>query len=113
MGNAVEPELITIVEGPTPQFTTTPDLWPLSIREDPQPFMAVLCQMRTFDGPKMVERCRRAWSEDRMVKLDFPDESGLRQQVAVIAVRWTEVEEGHLLHLWVQLPQHAEEDSED
>jgi hypothetical protein len=60
--------------------------------------------MRTFNGPQMVERCRRAWSEDRPVKLDFPDGTGVRQQVRVIAARWSEVEEGHVLHLWVQAP---------
>jgi hypothetical protein len=104
MMNTAEPELITIVEGPPPEFRPAPDLWPLSVYEDPQPQIAAMCQMRTFNGPKMVERCRRAWSEDRPVKLDFPDEAGMRQQVKVVAVRWSEVEEGHVLHLWVQSP---------
>jgi hypothetical protein len=31
----------------------------------------------------------------------------------VVAVRWSEVEEGHLLHLWVQLPPDAVEESDD
>ncbi len=108
--SAVEPELITIVEGPAPEFQPVPDLWPLSIYEGAQPFMAALCQMRAFSGPKMIERCQRAWDEDRPVKLDFPGEGGLRQQAPVIAARWTEVEEGHVLYLWVQLPQRPPEE---
>ncbi len=108
--NAIEPEFITIVEGPPPEFQPVPDLWPLSVEEGPQPFMPAMCQMRTFNGPRMLERCQRAWNEDRPVKLDFPDPSGVRRQATVIAARWTEVEEGHLLHLWVQLPQAPAED---
>ena len=102
--NTAEPELITIVEGPPPEFQPVPDLWPLSIYEDPQPSLVAVCQMRTFSGPKMMDRCQRAWDEDRPVKLDFPDRAGARQQANIVAVRWSEVEEGHLLHLWVQIP---------
>ncbi len=32
---------------------------------------------------------------------------------AIVAARWSEVEEGHLLHLWVQLPPDAVEESDD
>ena len=108
--NTAEPELITIVEGPPPEFKSTPDLWPLSIYEEPELHPLALCQMRTFSGPKMVERCRNAWGEDRLVKLDFPDRAGLRHQVSVVAARWSEMAEGHLLHLWVQVPTEAPED---
>jgi len=102
--NAMEPETITIVEGPPPEFKQVPDVWPLSILEDRQPSRPAYVQMRTFSGPKLLERCQRAWREDRPVKLDFPDEAGLRRQINIVAARWTEVEEGHVLHLWVQLP---------
>ena len=108
--NTAEPELITIVEGPPPDFKQVPDLWPLSIREDLQPSLPAYIQMRTFSGPKMLERCQRAWNQERPVKLDFPDETGLRRQIDIVAARWTEVEEGHLLHLWVQLPEQPPED---
>jgi hypothetical protein len=104
MMNTAEPELITIVEGPPPEFQPAPDLWPLSIYEDPQPHLLAMCQMRTFNGPKMVERCQRAWAEDRPVKLDYPDPIGVRRQVSVVAARWKEVPEGHLLLLWVLVP---------
>lgn len=102
--NVIEPETITLVEGPPPEFRQVPDLWPLSILEAPQLSLPAYVQMRTFSGPKMLGRCQRAWREDRPVKLDFADETGLRHQINVVAARWTEVEEGHVLHLWVQLP---------
>ena len=104
MMNPAEPELITIVEGPPPEFQPVPDGWSLSIYEDRQPYQSAVCQMRTFSGPKLLERCQRAWDESRPVKLDFPDGTGLRRQINVVAARWTEVEEGHVLHLWVLLP---------
>ena len=104
MMNTAEPELITIVEGPPPDFKPAPEAWPLSIYEDPHPSWLAMCQMRAFSGPKMVERCQRAWAEDRPVKLDFPDQTGVRQQFGVVAARWSEVPEGHVLHLWVQVP---------
>lgn len=110
--NAVEPELITIVEGPAPEFQPIPELWPLSVREDSHPMPVVVCQMRTFNGPKMVARCQRAWKEDRPVKLDFPDGTGMRQQINVVAARWTELQEGHVLHLWVQVPPEALEEGD-
>ena len=108
--NATEPETITIVEGPPPEFQPVPDLWPLSVYEDRKPYRSAVCQMRTFSGPKLLERCQRAWEQDRPVRLDFPDGTGMRQQLYVVAARWTEVEEGHVLHLWVQLPTQAPEE---
>jgi hypothetical protein len=111
--NTAEPELITIVEGPPPDFQPVPDVWPLSILEDPHPMLPAYVKMRTFNGQKMVERCQHAWREDRPVKLDFPDSSGARQQISIVAARWTEVEEGHVLHLWVQLPADMVEEEQD
>ena len=108
--NTAEPEVITIVEGPPPKFKEAQDVWALSVREEREPYSLALCQMRAFSGPKMLDRCRRAWHEDRPVKLDFPDETGVRRQVDVVAARWSEVEEGHLLHLWVQIPAQPPED---
>jgi len=110
--NVIEPETITIVEGPPPEFKQTPDVWPLSIYEDPQPSLPAYVQMRTFSGPKLLDRCQRAWRETRPVKLDFPDGTGMRRQINIVAARWTEVEEGHVLHLWVQLPPEAVEEQD-
>ncbi len=51
-----------------------------------------------------LERCQNAWREHRLVKLDFPDELRMRQQVDVIAMRLDETDEGQMLLLCVSLP---------
>lgn len=99
-----EPELITIVEGPPPDFQLANELWPLSLWEGSTPQAVAYTQMRTFDGSSMLERCTRAWSQSRPVMLDFPQADGLRQQAEVLAARATTVEEGDVLNLWVALP---------
>ncbi len=101
---AIEPELITIIEGPTPEFRMTPHEWAQSIQEGPENHITATCQLRTGNGPDIVDRCRLAWTEQRPVKLDFPDEMRIRRQINVTALRLGEVEEGPLLHLWVSLP---------
>lgn len=100
----LEPELITIVEGPPPDFQLTRDFWPFSQWEGQVPQTVALTQMRTFNGLSMMERCTRAWGESRPVLLDFPEMDGLRRKVEVLAARVTRVEEGDVLHLWVALP---------
>ena len=111
---AIEPELITIIEGPTPEFRMTPHEWAQSIQEGPENHITATCQLRTGNGPDIVERCRRAWTENRPVKLDFPDEMRIRRQINVSALRLGEVDEGPLLHLWVSLPMdYVQLDEED
>jgi hypothetical protein len=38
------------------------------------------------------------------VRLDYPDDLRMRQQVDVVALRLTTVDEGQVLHIWVNLP---------
>ncbi len=97
-----DPELITIVEGPTPEFHVAPEDWALGLSESPGGALPARARMRTFNGPKMLERCTRAWGQGRPVLLDFPDNLGMRKQALVLAARWEEVDEGHVLYLWVQ-----------
>lgn len=112
-----EPELISIIEGPTPEFRPSPQRWLQSIHESPVDSAIATCQLRTANGTDILERCQRAWHENRSVKLDFPDEIRMRQQVDVVAMRLTEVDEGQVLNLWVALPFEmifvAEEDETD
>jgi hypothetical protein len=61
------------------------------------------CEMRTFNGPKLVERCQNAWREGRPARLDFPTGDGSRGELDILAVRWEAVEEGHKLYLWVKV----------
>ncbi len=109
----MEPELITIIEGPTPDFMPNPQVWVQSILEGPEESDVALCQLRTGNGPDIVERCERAWKEGRPVRLDYPDDMRLRQQVDVVALRLTDVDEGQLLHIWVNLPFDGEIDGGD
>jgi hypothetical protein len=99
-----EPELITIIEGPTPEFHPTPQDWVQSIHEGPDDHLVAICQLRTGNGESILERCRNAWRQGRKVKLDFPDDLRMRQQVDVVSMRLSVVDEGPLLHLWVALP---------
>ena len=104
MSTIEEPELITIIEGPTPEFRATPQEWVQSIHEGPEDQVVAVCELRTGNGEDIMGRCRNAWREGRKVKLDFPDELRMRQQVDVVSIRLTEQDEGPMLHLWVALP---------
>lgn len=107
----IEPELITIVEGPEPKFRPHSDVWALSLLEGAKYIGLERCRLRTFNGPAMVERCRNAWGEGRPVLLDYPNRLGLRRQVPVAAARWEEVLEGMVLHLWVRPFGESEDES--
>ncbi len=109
----MEPELITIVEGPTPDFMPNPQGWVQSIYEGPAEMDVALVQLRTGNGADIRDRSLRAWQEGRPVRLDYPDDLRLRQQVDVIALRLTEVDEGELLLLWVTMPWQMEDVEEE
>ncbi len=111
--NITEPELITIVEGPPPEFQLARELWPFSLWEGKVPQAVGYVQMRTFNGPSMLDRCMRAWDHSRSVMLDFPQMDGLRRQVEVLAARATTVDEGDVLNLWVALPADEVADAEE
>ena len=100
----VEPEFITIVEGPEPEFLPHNETWALSILEGGGFIGLEQCRLRTLNGPAMVERCQNAWRAGRPVLLDYPNRLGLRRQVTVAAARHEEVLEGAVLHLWVRSP---------
>jgi len=108
----IEPELIEIIEGPTPEFQPTVQNWLQSLYEGPEVMEVVMCQLRTASGDDIKERCERAWGDKRPVLLDFPDQWGLRQQLDVVALRLSEVDEGQLLTIWVAVP-YMPDDEED
>jgi hypothetical protein len=105
-----EPEFITIVEGPEPEFVSHDETWTLSLLEGHEYIGVDRCQLRTFNGSAMVERCRSAWTEGRPVLLDYPNRFGLRKHVQVVAARYEEIEQGPLLFLWVRSPEPEEAD---
>jgi hypothetical protein len=97
-----KPAYITIVEGPPPEFRNVSEEWTVSLLDGVRNNDVALCEMRTFDGPKLVKRCQDAWRQGRPARLDFPTGDGLRQELDILAVRWEKVEEGHKLYLWVK-----------
>ncbi len=103
-------EVITIVEGPPPEFKSANDVWVLSLIEAAKPYSVSLCQVRSFNGRTLLERCQRAWGRGRPIRLDFPTLSGLRRQLEIVAARYERLPEGDLLNLWVR---HQPEDLED
>ncbi len=99
-----EPELITILEGPTPEFHSHMQLWNRGIYEGPRESEIGQCELRTNNGEDIRERCVEAWREGRRVQLDFPDELRMRQQLDVVSLRLVEMDEGTVLKLWVNMP---------
>lgn len=111
--SAIEPELITIIEGPTPEFRPTPVDWVQSVLEGPEDRLVAMCHLRTGNGGDIMERCRNAWKDGRPVRLDFPDEMRMRQQVDVVSIRLEQLDEGEALMLWVALPLDEVEEIEE
>lgn len=100
-----EPELIEVIEGPTPEFRPSPYLWFQSVYEGPEDSEVMICELRTLNGEGILDRCLNAWKEGRTVKLDYPDYMRLRKQNDVVAMRLQQLDEGPLLMLWVRLPE--------
>lgn len=97
------PEKITIIEGPSPTFEAPHEWWVPSLAEGPRLPHLALTRLRTFNGPTMVERCWKAWDEGRPVHLEYRDEDGVTQRAQILAARYVEVPEGHVLLLYVRL----------
>jgi hypothetical protein len=94
---------ITIIEGPPPTFETVNESWVLGLNESPTLGEIAVTRLRTFNGPALVERCHRAWRNQQPIHLEFRTPEGLQQQAPIVAARYLETEEGHLLILWVRL----------
>ncbi len=100
--DSAEPELITIIEGPTPEFHVVADPWAFSVLEGQSAYVAAACQVRSFNGQKLMDRCQRAWQTQRPIRLDFRQMDGLRRQVDIIGARLEKVEDVDVLYLWVR-----------
>ena len=118
-GESME-DKITIIEGPPPVFETVNDGWALGLNESPWLYDLTLTQVRTFNGPALVERCHRAWKQGITMYLHYRDEMGLEEKAPILAARSAESADGQVLILWVrQLPEaedlneEADEDDED
>jgi hypothetical protein len=96
-------EKITIIEGPPPTFEPVNDSWVIGLPESPIYGQIVLTRLRTFNGPAMIERCNHAWRNHQIINLEYRKSDGLIQKDPIIAARFMEVDEGHLLMLWIRL----------
>ena len=93
---------ITIIEGPPPVFEKVTDGWALGLNESSAFYGTAFTRLRTFNGPALVERCHRMWVQNEPIFLHYRNEIGLEEQVPILAVRATEVEEGQVLFLWIR-----------
>jgi hypothetical protein len=101
---------ITIIECPPPVFEPIEDGWALGLTEGPFLFDMSLTQVRTFNGPELVERCHRMWKENGVIHLHYRNEMGVEEKVPIMAARSIETDEGQVLLLWTR---HTPEDYED
>jgi len=105
---------ITIIEGPPPEFERVNDGWALGLNESPWLYDLTLTQVRTFNGPALVERCHRAWKSGITMYLHYKDEMGLEEKAPILAARCAETDDGQMLLLWVrQLPEDDGDEGDD
>jgi hypothetical protein len=98
-------EKITIIEGPPPVFEDITDGWAVGLNESPILYDTIFTQVRTFNGPALVERCHRAWKKNLSIFLHYKNEMGVEEKAPIVAVRSVDSDEGQVLLLWVrQLP---------
>jgi len=98
-------EKITIIEGPTPVFEDINDGWAMGLNESPILYTTIFTQVRTFNGPALVERCHRAWKNRATIFLHFKNEIGVEEKTPIVAARSVDSDEGQVLLLWLrQLP---------
>ncbi len=100
---------ITIIEGPPPTFEAVSEGWVLGLSEGPILADMAVTRLRTFNGPALVERCHRAWRNQQSILLEYRASDGLEHQAPIVAARYVEMDDGHLLVLWLRL---ADEDVE-
>ncbi len=104
---------ITIIEGPSPTFEIIEDGWALGLNEGPYLHDLALTRLRAFNGPALVERCRRAWKKQTTITLEYRDDMGLEQEAPIVAARSLEANDGYILLLWVlREPQEVEAEAD-
>ena len=96
---------ITIIEGPPPVFEQINDGWTMGMNESPVLYDTIFTQVRTFNGPSLVERCHRAWKNGNSIYLHFKNDLGVEEKLPIVAARAADSNDGQVLLLWVrQLP---------
>jgi hypothetical protein len=100
----MEDEKITIIEGPPPTFEIVYDVWANGIFDSSSQANVAVTKLRTFNGPKLIERCYHAWKKRELINLEFRSPDGMTMEVPIVAARTTDSDDGNLLLLWVRLP---------
>lgn len=101
----MEENKITIIEGPPPTFSGINEGWVVGVNDSHVLGEVAITQLRTFNGPALVERCHKAWRNHGVIHLEYKQSDGLILHAPIVAARNVETPEGHLLILWVRLPQ--------
>ena len=97
-------EKITIIEGPTPEFREVNGLWIDGVTESPGQFDTYYTELRAFDGVSLVDRCKAAWEKNESIVLEYRTETGLVDEITIIAAHFEDTEDGDMLQLWVRQP---------
>jgi hypothetical protein len=94
---------ITIIEGPPPLFEAVSENWALGMIDSDSLGRIAMTRLRTFNGPALLERCHRAWRHQQTIRLEFRTPEGLAALAPIVAARFMETPDGHVLLLWVRL----------
>ena len=95
-------EKITIIEGPPPVFEPISDGWAMGLSESPFLYDISLTQVRTFNGPSLVERCHRTWKNNGNIYLHYRNEMGIEEKAPIEAARSVETDDGQILLIWIR-----------
>lgn len=95
-------EKITIIEGPTPDFREVNGLWIQGVAESPGQYDTYYTELRSFDGYSLVDRCTTAWQKNETIVLEYRTETGLIDEITIIAAHSEETEDGDVIQLWVR-----------
>lgn len=95
---------ITIIEGPTPTFEYCAASWAESICETSDPENVMTTNLRTMNGPGLLERCHHTWAQQDTMYLHYRNTIGLEERVPIIAAETQDTEDGQKLVLWVLMP---------
>lgn len=104
---------ITIIEGPTPEFEHIDDGWAIGLNEGLGIYDLTLTRLRTFNGPALVERCHRTWSQQSTMYLHYRNDLGLEEKAPIMAARAVETDDGQVLLLWLRTKPEEDEEGDD
>ncbi len=81
----------------------------MGLTEGPLLYDIALTRLRTFNGPALVERCRRTWKNQSTIYLEYRDATGMEANAPIMAVRAQDTDDGFVLLLWIRRdPEEAE-----